>query len=135
MRIDNDFSLPTEDAHIDLTPLIDVIFMLVIFFILTMSFTHSAIDINLPKSTTAQKIEEPKLIEVAIRDNGDLYYDKKIIDIGELKTLLDSDKNATLNIIADAKSPFDRFIEIVDVAKEKRAGKFLITTDKKYEER
>lgn len=133
MKPDNDFLLPTEDAHIDLTPLIDVIFMLVIFFILTMSFTHSAIDINLPESRTAQKINKPKLLEITIKADGTLLYKDHQITIGGLEKLLDEDKDLTLNILADTDSPFDRFIELVDVAKEKREGKFIITAEKKHD--
>ena len=44
-----------EDINIDLTPLIDVIFMLLIFFIMTTTFSKPVIDIMLPASKTAEK--------------------------------------------------------------------------------
>ena len=44
-----------DDLHVDLTSLIDVIFMLVIFFIMTMSFTLPEIELNVPTSTTAEE--------------------------------------------------------------------------------
>lgn len=51
--IKNDFSFEDDDLSLDLTPLIDVIFMLVIFFVLTTTFSKPVIDMILPKSTSA----------------------------------------------------------------------------------
>ena len=53
MKFGYDFENENDILHVDLTPLIDVIFMLVIFFILTMSFTSPVIDLTLPNSKAA----------------------------------------------------------------------------------
>lgn len=59
-----------DDLNVDLTPLIDVIFMLVIFFIMTMSFTLPVIDFNLPQSGTAQSENRTATIRVSVDENG-----------------------------------------------------------------
>ena len=59
-----------DDLNVDLTPLIDVIFMLVIFFIMTMSFTLPVIDFNLPQSGTAQSESRTTTIRVSVDAHG-----------------------------------------------------------------
>lgn len=135
MKFYDGIDLASEDAHIDLTPLIDVIFMLVIFFILTMSFTHPVIDIKLPESKSAQAIKDTQFIDISVNQKGEYLYENNQISLEKVKNLLDENTTRELNIIADEQSPFDAFIKLIDIAKEKRAGKFLITADKARDEK
>lgn len=135
MKFGYDFENESDILHVDLTPLIDVIFMLVIFFILTMSFTAPVIDLTLPDSSGAvvnqEKSEE---LKICISKEGLFYYQKEPITLLQIKELLDSNKDSHLNILADKDTKFQSFIELVDVAKEKREGRFTITTQGKDNE-
>ena len=78
-----------EDINIDLTPLIDVIFMLLIFFIMTTTFSKPVIDIMLPASKTAEKAgSETKEIVITVSNKGDIYYGENIISANELEKIL-----------------------------------------------
>ncbi len=119
-----------EEANIDLTPLIDVIFMLLIFFIMTTTFSKPVLDIVLPSSEQAEdnKKSSDELI-ISIKENGKIYYQEKELTKEELIVVLDSDTTALLNLYVDEKAPFQSFVKIVDIAKDKRGGYFVISTD------
>lgn len=117
-----------DDVHIDLTPLIDVIFMLVIFFILTMSFAQPIIDIVLPKSAVSEVKKEGQTLDVVINKEGVILCRDQVVEREELHALLRAEPERPLNIKADREAPFQSFIEVVDAAKAERGGKFAITT-------
>lgn len=127
--IKNDFSFEDDDFSLDLTPLIDVIFMLVIFFVLTTTFSKPVIDMILPKSTSAVVDTNHKYISIVIDKVGDYYFDNKKISLSEIRALLDEKNELPLNIVADQDAPFKSFVGIVDIAKIKRKGRFVISTD------
>ncbi len=129
MKYLNDFNF-TEEANIDLTPLIDVIFMLVIFFILTMSFSQPVLDIALPASEASAAAKKQDFLKITLLRDGKIVYDDKAIDKEELKAILDNEPSKELNIYADMQTPFQSFVDVVDVAKLKRDGRFAITTKK-----
>lgn len=119
-----------EDVNIDLTPLIDVIFMLLIFFIMTTTFSKPVIDVLLPASITAEKTEDKtKEIVITVSNKGYVYYKDKIITISELETVLKNNPDKILNMFIDKTAPFQAFVHIVDVAKKERDGRFIISTD------
>lgn len=119
-----------EDINIDLTPLIDVIFMLLIFFIMTTTFSKPVIDVLLPASQTADTADaETKEIAITVSNKGDIYYGDKTITVDELETLLKDNPDKVLNMFIDKTAPFQSFVHIVDVVKKERDGKFIISTD------
>ncbi|HIZ89507.1 MAG: biopolymer transporter ExbD [Candidatus Mucispirillum faecigallinarum] len=119
-----------EDINIDLTPLIDVIFMLLIFFIMTTTFSKPVIDIMLPASKTAEKAgSETKEIVITVSNKGDIYYGENIISANELEKILKDNPDKILNMFIDKTAPFQSFVHIVDIAKKEREGRFIISTD------
>jgi biopolymer transport protein ExbD len=70
-----------QAADIDMTPMLDIVFIMLIFFIVTTSFVkESGIDINRPTAQTATRKEQGNII-VAIKENGDVWIDKRLVDI------------------------------------------------------
>ena len=59
-----------EEPQIDLTPLIDCLFMLIIFFVMTMSFSRPVLEIVLPESETAEVKRADRQISVHVRNDG-----------------------------------------------------------------
>ena len=67
-----------EEAAVDLTPMLDVVFIMLIFFIVTTSFVKEAgIDVNRPKAAKAQS-KPSATIFIAIRANGEIWMDKRL---------------------------------------------------------
>ena len=66
-----------EEAAIDMTPMLDIVFIMLIFFIVTTSFVKEAgIDVSRPNASTAERKEAGNIL-IAIRSNGDVWIDKR----------------------------------------------------------
>lgn len=119
-----------EEINIDLTPLIDVVFMLLIFFIMTTTFSKPVLDVILPESKTAESKEsQTKELLISVTSDGKIYYNKTLINESEVKGILEANKDKMLNLYIDKSAPFQSFVNIIDIAKKERNGKFIISTD------
>ena len=117
-----------EEPNVDLTPLIDVIFMLLIFFIMTTTFSRPVLDIILPSSETAAPSKHRQEQVLSIKSDGSLHYEGRQIGREELPAILEERPEALLNLHVDQKAPFDAFVSVVDVAKVKKGERFVIST-------
>ncbi|HIW00872.1 MAG TPA: biopolymer transporter ExbD [Candidatus Desulfovibrio intestinipullorum] len=118
-----------EEDSIDITPLIDCVFMLLVFFIMTTTFSKPVLDIILPKSEMAARLSErPREIVVSVREDGRLYHNQEEVAKEELVALLARMPDALLDLHVDAKAPFQSFVEVVDIAKQREGGRFVIST-------
>jgi len=81
MRRRSNRSSSEQTADIDMTPMLDIVFIMLIFFIVTTSFVkESGIDVNRPTAQTATRKEQGNII-VAIKANGDVWIDKRHVDV------------------------------------------------------
>ncbi len=117
-----------EEPSIDLTPLIDTIFMLLIFFIMTTTFSRPVLDILLPESSEAEASDDRREQVISIKADGSLHYEGRQIDKSELVAVLSERPEALLNLYVDQKAPFEAFVGVVDIAKVKKGGRFVIST-------
>ena len=111
-----------DSAAVDLTPLIDVTFQLLIFFLLTATFnTDAAFKVKLPKASASEPATESKSIVVEISEDGRFEVDHKLVDESELQTrLCMAAKEAditTVNIKADQNTKHEKVVQAMDVAK------------------
>ena len=76
------FSFQSEEEEgVDMTPMLDIVFIMLIFFIVTASFVKEAgIDVNRPGAVTAEKKEKASIL-VAITDKGEIWIDKRPVDV------------------------------------------------------
>lgn len=119
-----------EEVNIDLTPLIDVVFMLLIFFIMTTTFSKPVLDVILPESKMAESKEtQTQEILISVTKDGKLYYNNTLINESEIKGILDANTDKVLNLYIDKSAPFQSFVNLIDIAKKERSGKFIISTD------
>ncbi len=112
--------LQIKRRTMELTPLIDVVFLLLIFFMLTSSFiSQPGIKINLPKALTGQLLQKNTLVLTITEDNR-IYFNNKRILFKELKDKLkDVDrKEQTLLIKADKQASLGRIVEVWDLCRE-----------------
>ena len=104
--------------------------MLIIFFVLTMSFSRPVIEILLPEAKNAESEAQRNEILINIKKDGSLWFDEKNpATLEALTQRLDDEPEKTLNIYMDKNAPFLYFVEVLDIAKQKRAGRFVISTD------
>ena len=109
-----------ESAKLDLTPLIDVVFLLIIFFMVTTTFNNfGSVQIDLP-SSTIQQTDKTKSIEIIIDKDGNYHIseDGKItqIQFSEIDSYLKTAKEATVS--ADKNLKYKVIMDVITKIKE-----------------
>ena len=110
-----------EDVHIDLAPMLDFFLNLLIFFIITTSFVkESGINVTRPQALTAEHKESGNIL-IAIRPNGEIWMDKRRVDIREVRTLIEGlhieRPDDTVVVIADKASQTGVLTKVMDEVK------------------
>lgn len=118
------------DLSIDLTPLVDVLFMLLIFFILSFTFEKQAIDINLAstESATNGNSQTKKLI-IAINKTGEIFLDDQKINMKKLETIFINERQKTVSLFVDRESPFQAFMSVMDLARQCERDDLVVITE------
>lgn len=119
--------------HINLASLIDVMFLLLIFFMVSSVFRNSAgIDITLPSAATSVEQQEAPY-EIFVQDSGAITFrDTQGITLqaleSEMKALLESEPDARLALNADEHSDWKSVIAVIDLARRVGGEKLIIRT-------
>ena len=111
----------SEETGIDLAPMLDFVLNLLIFFIITTSFIKEAgITVNKEQALTAESKDTGNIL-IAIRPNGDIWMDKRRIDIKEVRPLVErlhvERAEDTVVIIADKESQTSVLTQVMDQVK------------------
>ena len=122
----------SQESDINLTPMLDVVFIMLIFFIVTASFVkESGIDINRPSASTAEK--KTASILIAITESGQVWLQKRPIDIrsvrANIERLLAENPQSAVVIQADRDSKNGLLVEVMDQAKLAGAVGISIAAD------
>jgi len=121
------------DTRIDLTPLVDTVFLLLIFFMLSSAFVITpGIKVELPKAAYERVFREKKEIRVSITRKNRIYVDRKRVNLKELEKIFrERAKRApqTMVIIrADSRALHGKVVEVMDLAKSAGLSKLAIAT-------
>ena len=120
--------LPQSDyspmSEINVTPLVDVMLVLLVIFMVTAPFLLQAVPVNLPKTAPVAKLIPVKKVELIIDAQGQVYVDQEQIagdDLeARLKTLLEADPEFSVQLKADYRVAYGRIAEVM--AAVSRAG-------------
>lgn len=110
-----------EDAGIDMSPLIDMVFILLIFFMVSTTFTKDMkLDLERPNAASASAASD-KSIKVYIDENSDIYVDGESVRVwvlqGKIRDLIRSGKSNSILVVTDKNVVSQRLIEVVDQVK------------------
>lgn len=119
-----------DDLKLDLTPMIDVIFMLIIFFIMTMSFVMPVINVDLPTSSTANTEAQKTSLVVAISKNGELSYQCEMTTKDKLETILKDGKYQEIVVHSDKDAPVQAMVDVADLSREYVKGELRLVVNK-----
>ena len=126
-----------RSSHIpNITPLIDIIFLLLVFFMLTSHFVQDdALNIQLPEASSGERLDEKKSIEVVINADGQWLYNAQVLDMDALYLALQKDlserENKRIRIRGDKSSDLDHTVTLLDIARRAGATGVDIVTERK----
>jgi len=112
----------TEDHGIDLAPMLDFVLNLLIFFIITTSFIKEAgITVIKPPALTAENRESGNIL-IAIRENGEVWMDRRQVDIREIRTMIErlhiERPDDTVVVVADRESHAGVVADVMDEVRQ-----------------
>jgi len=110
-----------EEAQIDLTSMLDIVFIMLIFFIVTSSFVReSGVEVNRPTASNVVSQKDAGIF-VAVTSSNDIYIDKRMVDVERVQATLEHlllDKpDASLVIQADEHAYSGTVVKVMDAAK------------------
>ncbi len=108
-----------KQARIEMLPLIDIVFLLLVFFIYAMlsMAVHKALPVKLPGSSTA-KIDKQAILSVTVDAKGNIYIDKEPVPLQSLSAFLEvkasRTKDAGVLLFADKNLPYQELFRVLD---------------------
>ena len=127
-----------EEVFLNLTSLIDVIFVLLLFFVVTTTFSRpSQLKIDLPEASSGQAAQQSELkqLEVLVSADGQYEVTGQLLLNSDLESLMaalqresEGDNSLPLTLSADAKTPHQAFITAMDAAGKLGFAHLRITT-------
>jgi biopolymer transport protein ExbD len=110
-----------EESEVNLTPMLDVVFIMLIFFIVTASFVKEAgIDVSRPPAATAERKERGNIL-VAITENDQIWMDRRQVDPRALRANLErlhaENPQGSVVIQADKSSKNGLLVQVMDAAR------------------
>ena len=120
--------------NIDVSPLIDMVFILLIFFMVTTTFVKDMkLDLNRPSAASATLSNE-KVIRVYIDNNSEVYIDNQPIKVwamqSKLRDLLRSSTSKAVLVVTDTDIPVESLIDVIDECKQSGAQDVAVSTTK-----
>jgi biopolymer transport protein ExbD len=121
---------------LEVTPLVDIVFLLLIFFLLTATYVKNPhLDINLPKASLNQVSSHKKDLEIVIREDGELRYDNRNVSLDQLEGIMRaeySENDETIVIVrADKDARHGKVVDVMDLAKRIGFNKLAIAIQAK----
>jgi len=117
---------------IDMIPMIDMVFLLLIFFALTSTFEiQRVMEMNLPKAASGDQLQKKQTLSLHINSEGRLTLENKPVELQDLESLLNQSvldsAGVTLVIKGDAQVPHGKVVQLMDIANAVGVKKILIT--------
>ena len=122
-----------DETQVDITPMLDVVFIMLIFFIVTSTFVkESGVDVTRPDAETAVKTDA-LTIQIGITANNQIWFDKRLVDKRAVRANVEKglaeSPGAAVIIVADAISNTEALIDVMDQARLAGAQSISVATD------
>jgi len=119
---------------INITPMLDVAYVLLLIFIIMTTATVQGITVNLPKASSTPALSKPKTKAISITKDGTVYLDTYPISLSDLETRLGQYKAATPDlpvvVKADAEVQYQKVIEVLDIVTRLQISQLGLVTQK-----
>ena len=133
MRLPDEPDIPSQ---INIVPMIDVIFAILTFFIMSTLFLtrQEGLPVNLPKAATSQPAQIPTKITVTVEVSGKVSLNKKPTTVEalteQIRTLMGTNPESVVIINADTKVEHGNIVAVMDQVRQVKGAKLAIATQK-----
>ncbi len=120
----------TSLAEINITPLVDVVLVLLVIFMITAPVLQSGIEVNVPKTRTVKEISEQRVV-LTIDKNQQVYLGDKMVNVHDIPRMLATQAKDVRKVIylrADERVPFGAFASVMDAVKQAGITNISIVT-------
>jgi biopolymer transport protein ExbD len=120
-------------AELNITPLLDLAFVLLVIFIITTTPIVNDLDVDLPLAAKRPKDPKPKVTYVTVESSGQMYLNKDEVDVASLQDKLigmrleDPDLNVVIR--GSAKTKYQNVVSVMDVLQQANVGKVNLATE------
>jgi biopolymer transport protein ExbD len=123
-----------DEAEINITPMLDVVFIMLIFFIVTTSFVkETGVSVNRPSAQTATKVKKGNIL-IAIKDTGKIWINKREVDLRAVRAVVEKmhaeNPEGSAVIIAVRGSRTGDLVTVMDQINAANVEKFSIAATK-----
>ena len=134
MRRFRNFSADDSASEINISPLIDVVFILLIFFIVTTVFVEeTGVDVNKPRAASAEDLEKNSIL-IAVTANGQVYQGGRSIGVSGVRSvvsaMLEENEDTPVIIQGDTNANHGLIVDVIDAAKIAGAKVVNLATSK-----
>ncbi len=124
-----------EEAEINMTPMLDIVFIMLIFFIVTATFIkESGITVEKPSAVTAEKQDRASIL-IAITDNDEVWINRQKVDIKSLRTNIEKlhaeNPQGTVVVQADVRSKAGLLIAVTEAVNASGVPSVAVATEEK----
>lgn len=131
------FSTTEDDesvvSEINITPLVDVMLVLLVAFVITIPVLSNAVHVNLPKTVTTTPPEQQKAVTVTVDEGGKIYFDTAEVSREnverELAALKQANPNVALHLRADERVPYGPVAKVLASIEHAGISRMSILTD------
>ncbi|MBY0400463.1 biopolymer transporter ExbD [Myxococcota bacterium] len=126
-------SANVSSAEVDLTPMLDVVFIMLIFFIVTASFVKEAgIDVNRPPAETSEPKDKGNIL-IAITESGQIWIDRHAVDPSSLQAHIErlhgENPQGSIVVQADKNSQNGLLVTVMDAARDAGVTQIAIAAE------
>lgn len=120
-------------AELNITPLLDLAFVLLVIFIITTTPIVNDLDVNLPSASRRQKDPKPKVTYVTVESSGQMFLNKDPVDLPDLQekvvALRMDDPDLNVVIRGSARTKYQRIVAVMDMLQQANVGKVNLATE------
>jgi len=111
-----------DEAQINITPMLDIVFIMLIFFIVTTSFVKEfGVDVNRPSSAPVEEQRQSEVIAVRIDQNDQIFIEGRLVDVRAVRANIESglaaQPEAAVVVIADRLADAGLLVRVIDQAR------------------